>query len=78
MADGAAVSGHRRAFSKAEIGRLRDQMAGLSIRLMELDNRIEEDNDDALRSLAEAWHHFNELARIIDPELVAPHDEDTR
>jgi hypothetical protein len=35
-----------------------------------LKRRIDDDNDDAQRSLVDAIHHYNALARIIDPEQV--------
>jgi len=49
---------------------------GLCIRLSELDKRISDhDYAAARRSLAEAFRHFNGLARIIDPEQVVSADE---
>ncbi len=42
----------------------------LGLRLEELKRRIDDDNDDAQRSLVDAIHHYNALARIIDPEQV--------
>jgi hypothetical protein len=46
----------------------------LSVRLIELDERITEDNYEARRSLTEAFRHFNRLARIFAPELVVVED----
>jgi hypothetical protein len=51
-------------------------VTNLSIRLLELQVRIDEEDDDARRSLSEAVHQFNTLARTILPESVIPVDED--
>lgn len=62
-------------FDRLQSGILRTRLASLGTRLLELDNRIDEENDDALRALREAWHQYNGLAELIDPELVVQHDD---
>jgi len=47
---------------------LKRQVAELAIRLGELDQRIDEDNDDARRSLSEAELNLGEIERIVAPD----------
>ena len=60
--------------SSEQLHDLRADLNNLLTRLLELDQRITEDNYDARRSLTEAFRHFNRLAQVFDPELVVPED----
>jgi hypothetical protein len=50
---------------------LRDALRALNARLVELDDRVPDDNEAARDSLTGAWRAYNRLARIIDPTIVA-------
>ena len=45
-------------------------LTALSVELIELEDRVDEDNDDARYSLMAALHQFNRAVEIIEPELV--------
>jgi hypothetical protein len=50
---------------------LRDALRALNAPLVELDDRVPDDNEAARDSLTGAWRAYNRLARIIDPTIVA-------
>ncbi|MGO9857407.1 MAG: hypothetical protein ACLPYY_20500 [Acidimicrobiales bacterium] len=52
--------------SGEQLRALKDAVGELGIRLVELESRMDQDNDEALRSLAEARNQFNVVARIVD------------
>ena len=56
--------------SPEEIERLADELDLLGDHLAELHERMDPDDADSLDSLNRAVGHYNELAKIIDPEAV--------
>ena len=60
--------------SSEQLHDVRADLNNLLIRLLEMDQRILEDNNDARRSLTEAFRHFNRLAEMFYPELVVAED----
>jgi hypothetical protein len=55
---------------------MKDALPALNARLVELDDRVADDNEAARESLTGAWRAYNRLARIVDPTMVGPVDED--
>ncbi|MGP8163442.1 MAG: hypothetical protein ACLQAN_06655 [Acidimicrobiales bacterium] len=41
-----------------------------------LDNRINDNDEASRRSLPEAWRGYNRLARVVDPTMVWPVDDE--
>ena len=60
--------------SSEQLHDVQADLNNLLIRLLEMDQRMMEDNYDARRSLTEAFRHFNRLARVFDPKLVVLED----
>lgn len=56
------------ALSGDQLHALKDALAKLGTRLIELENRIDEGNDSAFRSLTEALNEFNVIERIVEAE----------
>jgi hypothetical protein len=56
--------------SPEEIEHLADALNLLGDHLAELHHRIDPDDADSIDSLRGAFSHYNELARIIDPEAA--------
>jgi hypothetical protein len=54
---------------------LKDGLPALNARLVELDDRVPDDNEDARDSLTGAWRTYNRLAGVADPTVVWPVDE---
>lgn len=55
---------------------LKDTLRTLNARLVDLDDRVPDDNEDARESLTGAWRAYNRLARVVDLTMVWPVDED--
>jgi hypothetical protein len=56
--------------SPEELEHLADELNLLGDHLAELHDRIDPDDADSLDSLQGALGHYNELAKIIDPEAA--------
>jgi hypothetical protein len=54
---------------------MKDALRTLNARLVELDDRVRDDAEDARESLTGAWRAFNRLARVVDPTMVSPVNE---
>ncbi len=61
---------YERTFTNEELHILINGLTALSVRLIELEDRVDEDNDYARDSLMVALHQFNRVVEIIEPELV--------
>jgi hypothetical protein len=48
----------------------------IDARLVELDDRVPDDNEAARDSLTGAWRAYNALARVVHLTMVWPVDED--
>ena len=55
---------------------LKDALRALNARLVELDDRVADDNEAARDSLTGTWRAYNTLVRVVDPRMVWPVDED--
>jgi hypothetical protein len=55
---------------------LKDALRALNARLVELDDRVPDNVAEARDSLTGAWRAYNRLARVVDPTMVWPVDED--
>jgi len=55
---------------------LKDALCALNTRLVELDDRVPDDNENARESFTGAWRVHNRLARVVDPTMAWPVDED--
>jgi hypothetical protein len=55
---------------------LKDALRALNARLVELDDRVPDNAEEARDSLTRAWRAYNRLARVVDPTMVWPVEED--
>ena len=55
---------------------LKNALQSLNARLVELDDRVSDDNEAARESLTGAWRAYNRLARVVDPTMGWSVDED--
>jgi hypothetical protein len=56
--------------SSEEIERLAEQLNLLGDHLAELHHRIDPDDSDSIDALRHAVGHYNELAKVIDPDAA--------
>lgn len=61
----------RRVIDDAHHENMKNALHTLNARLVELDDLISDDNEDARQSLTGAWRAYNRLARVVDPTMVA-------
>ena len=71
-----SLRGARRVIDDIHHEDLKDALRSLNARLVELDDRVPDNNETARDSLTGAWRAHKLLARVVDPKMAWPVDQD--